>query len=247
MSRNIRLTIQYEGSRFDGWQKQGNTQNTIQGKLESLLSIMCGEDIAIFGSGRTDAGVHAMAQIANFHTSCDMSCCDMMSYINKFLPQDCAVTAVAEVEPRFHSRLSARRKHYRYRVRTSNIPDVFSRKYVWELGQTLDLVAVSKAVDCLIGEHDFASFCDNKRMKKSTVRTIYDIKIGIDGDEIVFDFYGNGFLYHMVRLLVGTIIEVGLGNIPVTAVAELVGKSTCEYKAKLAPASGLVLVEVFYE
>lgn len=247
MARNIMLKIQYDGSRFDGWQRQGNTQNTLQGRIEALLSIMTGESIEIHGSGRTDAGVHAMAQVANFRTDCKMSCGEMFGYINKFLPRDCAVLAVEEADTRFHARLNAKRKHYRYRIRTSAVPDVFSRKYVWELNESLDLVEMKLAIDALIGEHDFAAFCDNKRMKKSTVRKIFDIKMLVAEDELVLDFYGNGFLYHMVRLLVGTLVEVGLGNFPSCAISELLSGNIDNYKSRLAPASGLCLVEVFYD
>lgn len=247
MERNIVLTIQYDGTRFDGWQKQGNTANTIQGRLEALLSRMTGEETELHGSGRTDAGVHAQGQIANFHTDCSLSCPEMMAYINRFLPQDIAILALREAPPRFHARLNARRKHYRYRIRTSPIPDVFSRHVVWHLGEQLDIPAMEAAASQLLGEHDFMSFCDNKRMKKSTVRRLDSISVTEHGSELVLDFFGNGFLYHMVRILTGTLVDIGRGErLPDEIPAMLAGRSRA-LTGSLAPAQGLCLMEVFYD
>ena len=243
--RNIVLTIQYDGSRFDGWQKQGNTQNTLQGKFEAILSRMTGEETELHGSGRTDAGVHAMGQIANFRTECDLPIDEMMDYINHYLPRDAAVIAIREGAPRFHARLNARGKHYRYRIRTSSVPDIFSRRFVWELGKNCDIGAMRSAAEQLCGKHDFTSFCDNKRMKKSAVRNIERIDITETEGELVLDFYGDGFLYHMIRILVGTLIDIGSGaSYDIPAVLE--GRSRA-LAGPLAPAQGLCLMEVFYD
>ena len=247
MRRNIVLKIQYDGSRFDGWQKQGNTQNTIQGRLEALLSRMTGETVELHGSGRTDAGVHALGQIANFHTDCPLSCPEMMDYINRYLPRDAAVTAVREAAPRFHARLNALGKHYRYRIRTSSVPDVFTRRWVWELGRELDTEAMGAAAELLCGRHDFAAFCDNRRMKKSTVRTLNAVELSRADGEVRMDYRGDGFLYHMVRILTGTLVDVGLHlRTPEEMTAILEGRDRA-LAGPLAPAQGLCLMEVRYD
>ena len=243
--RNIVLTIQYDGSRYDGWQKQGNTPNTIQGRLEALLSRMTGEETEIHGSGRTDAGVHSVGQVANFRTECDMPIGDMMDYINRYLPKDIAVTAISEGAPRFHARLNAKAKHYRYRIRTSAVPDVFSRRYVWEISHKLNVAAMKAAAAQLCGQHDFTSFCDNKRMKKSAVRNIERIDFTEKDGELILDFYGDGFLYHMIRIIVGTLVDIGRGNeYDLAAILEAKNRSLA---GPLAPAQGLCLMEVFYD
>lgn len=247
MRRNIVLTIQYEGTRFDGWQKQGNTQNTIQGKLEAVLSKLTDESVELHASGRTDAGVHAFAQIANFHTDCNLSCDEIMRYVNQFLPKDCALIAAREAEPRFHSRLSAKRKRYRYTIHTSEIPDVFSRRFAWELGAKLDVSAMKTAAKSLIGRHDFKCFCDNKHMKKSTVRELYEINIVSTSQGISIDFLGNGFLYHMVRLIAGTLVSVGEGELTADELSKILESGERSGKVRLAPACGLCLMEVFYD
>lgn len=247
MRRNIVLTIQYDGTRFDGWQKQGNTDNTIQGKLESVLSRMANAQIELHGSGRTDAGVHAQSQIANFHTDCDLSCWDIMCYVNQYLPSDIAVTNVREAASRFHARLNAVKKHYRYRIRTSYVPDVFSRRYVWDLGKKLDIKAMKQAAVHLQGCHDFMSFCDNKRMKKSTTRTIEAIEFTQSSGELLLDFYGDGFLYHMVRIIVGTLVEVGLSQRSDGEIPDILDGKKRALAGSLAPAEGLCLMEVMYD
>ena len=156
--RNIRLRLQYEGTRYQGWQKQTSTDNTIQGKMEVLLTKMCGEPVEIAASGRTDAGVHALGQVANFHTESDMSTEEIMAYCNRYLPEDIAVVEVSEAAPRFHSRLNATGKRYRYRIINSQIPDVFWRRYAAEEPEALDLDAMRKAAELLLGEHDFTKF-----------------------------------------------------------------------------------------
>ena len=163
--RNIRLRLQYEGTRYQGWQKQTSTDNTIQGKMEVLLTKMCGEPVEIAASGRTDAGVHALGQVANFHTESDMSTEEIMAYCNRYLPEDIAVVEVSEAAPRFHSRLNATGKRYRYRIINSQIPDVFWRRYATEEPEALDLDAMRKAAELLLGEHDFKAFTSAKKVR----------------------------------------------------------------------------------
>jgi len=198
MKKNFMVVLEYDGSRYDGWQKQGNTGNTIQGKIEAVLSRWAGEPVEVHGSGRTDAGVHARGQAANFHL--DSRICPeagmAMRYLNQYLPEDIRVLEAEEMPERFHARLSAVRKTYAYYVEMSDKKGVFERKYVYGLGEQPDLEAMRKAAGYLVGEHDFKSFCSNKRMKKSTVRRLERIEINPKGTKIEFVFTGNGFLLY---------------------------------------------------
>ena len=244
--RNIRIKVTYEGTRYQGWQKQETSDNTIQGKLERLLSRMCEEEIAVQGSGRTDAGVHALGQIVNFHTSATMSLQDMLQYMNQYLPEDIAVVEIEEVSERFHSRLNAKGKRYSYRVWNSSIPNVFWRRYAHTVEDKLDLEAMKSATSYLLGEHDFKSFTSTKKGKKSTVRRIDNIEIVKEGDMLTFTFTGNGFLYHMIRILVGTLLEVGRGVRTADSIPAVLESKNRENAGELVPGKGLVLEEVFY-
>lgn len=244
--RNIRLLLQYEGTRYQGWQRQESSENTIQGKLEKLLSQMCGEPIEIQASGRTDAGVHAEGQVANFHTTCQMPVEEMLRYMNAYLPQDIAVIDIAEASERFHSRLNATGKCYRYQVWNSEVPNVFLRRYALEYPKPLDLEAMRQAAGYLLGEHDFKAFTSTKKGKKSTVRRIDRITIEQTGDLITFTFYGNGFLYHMVRILMGTLLEVGIGERTAESIPGVIASKNREKAGALIAAKGLTLVKVDY-
>lgn len=243
---NYKMTIQYDGKKYNGWQKQGNTDNTIQGKIEKILSAMLKEDIEIHGAGRTDAGVHAKEQIANFKTKQKLEVDFILDYINQYLPMDIAVTKVEEVEERFHSRLNAKAKRYQYIINNSNISDVFLRKYVYQYDEILDVACMKKASTYLVGSHDFKSFCANKHMKKSTAREVYDIKIVKEGTLIYIDFYGEGFLYNMIRIMVGTLIEVGTGKLRPEEINDILERLDRKYAGFTAPACGLTLFSVEY-
>ncbi len=244
--RNIRLLLQYEGTRYQGWQRQTSSDNTIQGKLETLLTKMCKEPIEIAASGRTDAGVHAVGQVVNFHTSSEMTTEEILAYCNQYLPEDIAVIEVSEAAPRFHSRLNACGKCYCYRVINSNIPNVFWRRYALEVPEVLDLAAMRKASELLLGQHDFKSFTSAKKGKKSTVRRIDEITIEKEGDMITFTFVGNGFLHHMIRILVGTLLDVGMGKRIYESMEEILAACNREMAGPLVPAKGLTLMKVFY-
>ena len=244
--RNVRLLLQYEGTRYQGWQRQESSENTIQGKLEKLLGQMCGEPIEIQASGRTDAGVHAEGQVANFHTTCQMPVEEMQKYMNSYLPQDIAVIDIAEASERFHSRLNAAGKCYRYQVWNSEVPNVFLRRYALEYPQPLNLEAMRQAAAHLLGEHDFKAFTSAKKGKKSTVRRIERITIEQAGSLITFTFQGNGFLYHMVRILMGTLLEVGTGKRTPESIPGLIASESRENAGALVPAKGLTLVKVDY-
>ena len=249
VKQNIKLILEYDGSRYDGWQKQGNTDNTIQGKLEAILSKWANESVEIHGSGRTDAGVHAKGQVANFHIEKDV-CPDgkaAMEYLNQYLPEDIRVLDAAVVDGRFHSRLLAIRKTYAYVVETAEKKSVFERKYVYGLGERLDLKRMQEAAGYFVGEHDFKSFCSNKKMKKSTVRRLNSIEIREQGSKVVLLYTGNGFLYNMVRILTGTLLEVGLGKRKPEEMREILEAKNREAAGMTAPPEGLFLLEVEYE
>lgn len=244
--RNIKLWIQYDGTRYSGWQSQEHTGQTIQGKLTAVLERMTGETVELQGSGRTDAGVHALGQVANYHTKSSLSCEKMLCYMNRYLPEDIAVIQVEEAEPRFHSRLNAVRKTYVYRIWNSPIPNVWERKYLYLVEKKLDLEVMQRAAELLCGTHDFRAFCSNKRMKKSTVRTLESIEMEKEGSELRLIFTGNGFLYNMVRILTGTLIEVGLHKKEPEEMTEILESQERERAGFTAPAQGLYLKKVEY-
>ncbi len=271
---NYKVVMAYDGSRYNGWQKQGNTDKTIQGKLEQILFKMTGEEIEVHGSGRTDAGVHAKGQVANFHIDWKKleineknekpgknisgqehkreghggkkTPAEIMDYINEYLPEDIAVLSCEIVPERFHSRLSAVRKTYCYQLEMGPKKDVFQRNYYYALGAVLDVDAMKEAAALLTGQHDFKSFCGNKKMKKSTVRTIENIEFKQQGSRLHIHFTGNGFLQQMVRILTGTLIEVGLGKSAPDKMTEILNAKDRQAAGPTAPAQGLFLVNVEY-
>ena len=243
--RNLRLDLCYDGTRYRGWQRLKETDNTIQGKLEQTLSRILGEKIEIDGSGRTDAGAHAQRQVANFHCESDMSCGEILCQLRRYLPEDIGIYSCEDVQPRFHARLNAQRKTYRYRLWNSSMPCVFDRRYVCVDARALDLTKMRQAAAYFIGEHDFSAFCANKKMKKSTVRRVDHVDIQRIGPEVRFVFAGNGFLYNMVRIMVGTLLEVGRGERDPDTIPALFGAKR-EAAGPLVPASGLCLMEVEY-
>lgn len=244
--KNIKIVVQYEGTRYQGWQRQESTGNTLQGKLEAILTKMSDQKIELQASGRTDAGVHSYGQTANFHIDTAMEPSEIMNYLNQYLPEDIAVIQAVEVDHRFHSRLNAKRKTYCYRVLNSGIPHIFDRRYTYQVSEKLDVEAMRKAAACFIGKHDFKAFTSNKRSKKSTVRTLESIIIAQVGDEIRFTYCGNGFLYHMVRILTGTLLEIGTGVKSADAVSGIMESGLRENAGPLIPPQGLTLIKVEY-
>lgn len=244
---NYKMILQYDGSRYSGWQVQGNTEQTIQGKLQSVLEKMTGEEIELHGSGRTDAGVHAMGQVANFKLQSAYEPEEIKRYCNQYLPEDIVVLEVSEVPLRFHSRLNAIKKTYCYRIFLGEKPDVFRRKYVTPVAENLDINKMKAAAEVLLGTHDFTSFCGNRHFKKSAVRTIYEIRLEEKTDELDIYFTGNGFLQNMVRILNGTLLEVGTGKQEVCEMKEILEGRNRSLAGTMAAAKGLVLVNVEYE
>ena len=243
--RNLRLDICYDGTRYKGWQRLQNNDHTIQGKLEQTLSRLLGEDIEVSASGRTDAGTHAVRQVVNFHCKSEIPCEHILRELRQYLPEDIGVYSCRNVSERFHARLNAKTKTYRYRVWNSDAPCVFDRRFVYVDRREFDLDAMNRAAACLIGTHDFAAFCGNRNMKKSTVRTIHSFSVQRHGDEIHFTVNGNGFLQHMVRIMVGTLLDVGVGDRSVEEIPGLFHANRSDSGPKI-PACGLCLMEVNY-
>lgn len=244
--RNLRLNICYDGTRYRGWQRlTGSAEMTIQEKLEQTLSRILSEPVEIIGSGRTDAGVHAMGQVANFHCENPMEPERILEELRRYLPEDIGVYSCELVPPRFHARLNAKSKTYCYRIWNSQAPCVFQRRYVARYPEKLDLEAMQHAAALLVGRHDFSAFCANRKMKKSTVREISRLELVRAGDEIQLTVTGDGFLYNMVRILAGTLIEVGRGERLPESIPELFGAKR-EAAGFLAYPQGLCLMEVTY-
>ena len=243
--RNLRLEMCYDGSRYRGWQRLPGAENTIQGKLEQTLTRILGEKIEVSGSGRTDAGVHAMGQVASFHCENPMPAEEILKQLRRYLPEDIGIYSCKEAAPRFHARLNARGKTYCYRIWNSEAPCVFQRRYVACFPERLDVEAMNRAGALLMGRHDFSAFCGNPKMKKSTVRELTALTVTRQGEKIVLRFTGNGFLYNMVRILTGTLVEVGRQQRSPESVTELFGAKRAQ-AGFLAPAQGLCLEEVVY-
>lgn len=246
MKRNIRLIISYDGTRYYGWEHQPNTDMTIQGKIENVVSRMVERETEIIGAGRTDAGVHARGMVANFIADTDLSESEIKHYINSYLPDDICVESAAFAGDRFHSRYNATGKTYRYTCYVGDEKPIFDRKYVYTLDKCPDIAKMKEAAEYLRGEHDFASFCSNPRMKKSTVRCVDRIDIEKTGEYIHFTYHGTGFLQHMVRILTGTLLEVGSGKRKPEDMKELLDKKDRRLAGDTAPAQGLCLIKVDY-
>ncbi len=243
--RNLRLDICYDGTRYRGWQRLSGVDNTIQGKLEQILSRILGEEIEISGSGRTDAGVHALRQVANFHCESAMPAEEILSQLRRYLPEDIGIYSCKEVSPRFHARLNAKEKTYVYRIWNSDKPCVFQRKYMTVIPENLNLQSMESAAAHFLGEHDFSAFCGNPRFKKSTVRFIRSLQICRQDEALSITVTGNGFLHNQVRIMVGTLIEVGRGSRSPESIPALFGGKRAD-AGFLAPPEGLYLQEVVY-
>ena len=245
MEKNYKLTIAYDGTRFFGWERQPDRE-TIQGKLESVLEKLCGHSVDVIGAGRTDAGVHARAMVASVRMDVKESCGEIRDYMNRYLPDAIAVREVKEAGDRFHARYNALGKTYRYTCFDGPVKPVFDRRYVTMLDYQPDIEKMRAAAAILTGEHDFRSFCGNPRMKKSTVRTVDSIVIERNKDRITFTFHGTGFLQNMVRILVGTLLEVGRGYWEVDRVQEILDARDRKQAGPTAPPEGLCLMKVDY-
>ena len=243
--RNLRLDICYDGTRYRGWQRLKGSDNTIQAKLENALSRILDEPIEVSGSGRTDSGTHAKMQVVNFHCNSTMPAEQILQQLRRYLPEDIGIYSCKNVSSRFHARLNAKTKTYQYRVWNSELPCVFDRKFVHIDPRPVDLQKMQSAAQCFLGEHDFSAFCANKHMRKSTVRYIAQLLIQREGNELIFTVTGNGFLHHMVRIMVGTLLEVGRGERKADTICDLFGAQRAD-AGELVPSCGLCLMEVHY-
>ena len=244
--RNFKLLLSYDGSRYRGWQRLADSDNTIQGKLENVLSRMVDAPVEVIGSGRTDAGAHALGQTANFHCHTSLSCQEIRAYLRRYLPEDIGVISVEEVDNRFHSRFHAKEKTYRYRIWNSDLPCVFERRFVWQVEEPLDVDAMHAAAQEFLGTHDFLAFCSNKHFKKSSVRTISRFTVERVGSEIHFTVTGDGFLYNMVRIMVGTLVAIGRGERTKEEIPVILYGRVREKAGETVPPHGLCLMEVVY-
>ena len=244
--RNLKISLQYDGSRYKGWQKQIGDISTIQDKIEKVLSKMTGEEIQVIGCGRTDTGVHAENYIANFSTNCEWSIDAMLTYLYEYLPEDIVVKTMKDTTPRFHARYNVKSKTYVYRINNSKFRDVFNRRYTYHMDCELDLNAMKEASKILIGTKDFQSFTNLKSKTKSTVRTINYINISKNNDLIEIEVNGNGFLWNMVRIIVGTLIEVGKGKLKIKDVQKILDEKKRSEASPIAQAKGLTLKELHY-
>lgn len=242
---NYKLKIAYDGTRYYGWERQPG-KDTIQGKLEAVLSRMCDAPVEVIGAGRTDAGVHARAMTANALMDTDKSAEEIRDYLNRYLPDDIAVAEVKEAAPRFHARYKASGKTYQYTCFDGPVKPVFNRRYYTALEEPLDVERMQQAAAYLQGEHDFKSFCGNSHMKKSTVRLVDSIVIRRSKGYVYFTFHGTGFLQNMIRILVGTLMEVGWGRREPEEMAAILEAQDRRAAGPTAPAKGLCLLKVHY-
>ncbi len=247
MKQNYKMILSYDGSRYYGWEHQPNTELTIQGKLETVLSRLTGETVTVIGAGRTDAGVHARGMCANVLLDTALSEEEIRAYMNRYLPEDISINELKRCGDRFHARFKASGKTYRYSCWYGEQKPVFERKYVRVLEQKPDIGKMKAAAQYLIGEHDFKSFCGNSKMKKSTVRRIDSIDITENGSYIRLYFHGTGFLQNQVRIMTGTLLEIGFGKRAPEEMQAILEKKDRKAAGFTAEPQGLCLMKVDYE
>ena len=245
--RNIKLVIEYDGKDFNGWQKQPTKLN-IQGEIEKTIKQITGEDVDLTASGRTDAGVHALGQVANFKTNSNIPIEKIPIALNSNLKKSIVIKSAEEVEERFHSRLNCKRKTYRYIINNSKYGTAIYRNLETHIPMKLDIQKMQEAVKYFEGEHDFKAFKASGTSSKSSVRTIYKAEVIDAGNERIYiELTGNGFLYNMVRIIAGTLVEVGVGKIEPNEIKTIIESKKRENAGKTLPPQGLYLVKVEYE
>ena len=247
----VKLTVAYDGTAYHGWQLQPNAP-TIEEKLNKALTELLNENIAVIGASRTDAGVHSMGTVAVFDTVTRMPAAKIMYAVNQRLPEDIRVIASEQCADDFHPRHCNSRKTYLYKIYSSEVPQPVYRLYTYHTRYSYDVNAMQKAADYLVGEHDFASFCSIDTSAQTTIRTLYELNVSeeilpIGGRIITIRVTGNGFLYNMVRIIAGTLMEAGRGRINPEHVAEILKKKDRSYAGPTAPASGLTLLQYEFE
>lgn len=244
--RNIKLEIEYDGKDYQGWQKQPQKLN-IQGEIERAIQNITGEEVDLIGSGRTDAGVHAFGQVANFKINSEFPIEKMAVAINSQLKQSIRIKKAEEVSEDFHSRYHCHQKTYSYIIDNSEQGSAIYRGLTYHVAQPLDMDAMQKAANYLVGEHDFSSFKSSGTSSKSSVRTIYKAQILKEQDRVVIMLTGSGFLYNMVRIISGTLVEIGLGNKKPEEMLTILEAKDRQKAGKTLPAHGLFLMNVDYD
>ena len=243
--RNIKLIIEYDGKSFNGWQKQPDRLN-IQGEIEKAIGEITGEEIDLIASGRTDAGVHSLGQTANFKTNSEIPIEKFAIAINSKLKKSIVIKSAEEVDERFHSRYSVKSKTYRYTINNSAMGTALYRDMEYHFPLEVDIEKMKKAAQFFEGEHDFKAFKASGTSSKSSVRTIYKAEVIKDGDRINIELTGNGFLYNMVRIIAGTLVDVGLGKINAEDIPRIIESKDRKKAGRTLPAHGLCLVKVMY-
>lgn len=244
--RNIKLVIEYDGKDYNGWQKQPNKLN-IQGTIEQVISSITGEEIELNASGRTDAGVHAWGQVANFKTNSKLAIEKFPIAINSRLKNNIVIRSAQEVNEEFHARYNCKRKTYHYVINNSRTGTAIYRNLQYHVPQPLDIVAMQKAISYFEGEHDFKGFKASGTSNKSSIRTIYQAQVVKENDAVIIFLTGNGFLYNMVRIIAGTLVDVGLGKIKPEEIATIIASKDRTKAGKTLPPQGLYLASVEYE
>ncbi len=243
--RKLKLTLEYDGTGYGGWQVQDNA-DTVQGRVEAALGEVLREEVRIHGAGRTDAGVHALGQVAHFETASALPAENILKGANTHLPPDIVILATDEADPDFHARYSARSKVYRYRILLRDLRSPLARFRALRVSPPLDRERMRAAAKLLTGRHDFAAFAAAGSSVKDTVRNLTRLEVKEEGEELVLEFSADGFLYRMVRNLVGTLLEVGKGKLTVEEVAGILRSRDRKKAGPTAPAYGLYLVSVVY-
>ena len=243
--RNIKLTIEYHGKDFNGWQKQPNKLN-IQGEIERAIGSITGEEIELIGSGRTDAGVHSLGQVANFKTNSNIAIEKFALAINSKLKKSIVIKKAEEVEERFHSRYCAHAKKYRYVINNSETGTAVYRELEYQFPIPLDVEKMQQAAKYFEGEHDFAAFKASGTSSKNSVRKIFKAEVLAKEERVWIELTGSGFLYNMVRIIAGTLLDVGMGKIKPEEISEIIKSKDRSQAGKTLPAVGLYLVEVNY-
>lgn len=245
MKRNIKLTLEYDGTDYCGWQIQPNAKS-IQETIERSIKKLTGEVVSVIGSGRTDSRVHALGQVANFSTASTIPIDNFRMALNSVLPADISVKQAEQVEDDFHSRYSAIGKEYKYFIYASKVRSPIKRNYSCFINYSLDTESMAKALECFLGTHDFSGFMSTGSSISGTVRTIHEASLIKKDQMIEITLRGNGFLYNMVRIIVGTLIDVGIGKIDVASIGDIIESTNRKRAGATAPAQGLFLSKVFY-
>lgn len=243
--QNYRMMISYDGTNYRGWQRLKNDEKSIQFKIEKVLSELYKSEIKIIGSGRTDAGVHAKCQVANFHADSTFTTDEIYKYANHYLPEDIAINKIELVDEQFHSRFNVYEKHYQYKIWNGIHSSVFERKNSYWIKESLNIDKMIEAAKLLIGKHDFLGF-STKSKKKNTIREIYNISITSQDSMIIVDIFGEGFLYNMIRIIVGTLIEIGQSKKDIDIIERVFLNGIREEAGFTVPGKGLCLINVTY-